>query len=652
MNFLVDYLGFILLKAATVFLTLLPTEVALCLGRIIGVIGYHIDFNHRDTAYDNLKTAFSKEKTPCELRRITRKVYENFSLNIVELLRLPAINKDYLKRYISIEGEQYLKDALNSGKGLIFLAVHFGSWEVSNVLGAMFGYRYMVVAKEQKRFEKLSGLLTSYRQITGAFVVNKGWGTRDIIESLRRKEVVGMVADQGGKGGVFVDFFGKQASMSAGAIRMAMKLDVNILPVFLIRKKGPYHLLKIEPPLDLKTKADPEEIIHANLSKVIKDAEEVIRQHPEQYAWFYKAWKYSQERTVVILSDGKAGHLRQSEAVAMVLQEELRGRNFAPTIRAIEIRFKNNLAKIGFNLSTLFSGKYLCHGCLSCLKHFLDEDSCRKIYAAKGDFVISCGSTLAGLNLILSRESRAQSICILKPGILNSTRFNLVIVPKHDNLPLAKNIFVTSGSPNLIDAAYLEESRKALFKKLPALDSFKPKIGILIGGNTKKSILLKEELEIFLDTVKQKVGDLDAEILFTTSRRTSFELEVLIKSKLADFSRCKLLVVANEKNIPEAVGGILALSKVLIVSEDSISMVSEAASSGKNVIVWRYKPDSQLDLRDKHDRFLKELSDNKNIILATAAELPQKIEDLFKGKTSTVFLNDREIIKKAVNSVI
>jgi len=450
-----------------------------------------------------------------------------------------------------------------------------------------------------------------------------------------------------------VNTFSFIAMVTDAKLKTATKsFSVNILPVFLIRKRGPYHLLKIMPPLDLKSDASPEETILDNLAKVIKGAEEVIRQHPEQYAWFYKAWKYSPRRNVVILSDGKAGHLRQSQAVAKVLEEQLRLKNISPAINTVEVRFKNNLARLGLNLSSFFSKKYLCHGCLVCLKYFLDADSYNKACAVKADFVISCGSSLSGLNLILSRESRAKSICILKPGILNSSRFNLVIAPKHDNLSPAKNISTTSGSPNLIDAAYLEESKKALLKKFPQINSAKPKLGVLIGGDSKRSVLLKEDLEAFLASLAQKAESLDAEILFTTSRRTSPELEGLVKSRLSGSPRAKLLVVANENNLPEAVGGILALSKILIVSEDSISMISEAAASGKSVVVWRYKSAGQLNLSDKHDRFLKELSDKNHIILATAAELPQKIEDLSKGKVNTAPLNDREIIVKAVNSVI
>jgi len=651
MNFLVDYLGFILLRAITAFLILLPADFAWRLGRVIGTMGYFIDVVHRNIVYDNLKIAFGRKKSPQELKRITKRVYESFSQNIVELLRLPAINTEYLKKYISIDGEQYLKDVLKTGRGLIFLAVHFGSWEVSNVLGAMFGYKYKVIAKEQKRFEKLSKLLTSYRQITGAYVVHKGRGTRDIFESLRNNEVVGMVADQGGKSGVFIDFFGKQASMSAGAIRIALKLNATVLPVFLIRKGGPYHILKINPPLDLKPGDDSEEGIAAALKKVISGAEEVISKHPEQYMWFYKVWKYSQQRTITILSDGKAGHLRQSEAVANILKERLKEKNVSSTINSIEVKFKSDLAKMGMAFSSLVSKDYLCHGCMACLKYFLVGTSADAICKVKSDFVISCGSSLSSLNLVLARESKAKSICVLKPGLLGYKRFDLVILPRHDNPPQRKNIFATRGSPNLIYGTYLQEQKTQLLQRFPQLSSHKAKIGILLGGDSKKDIIEVKNLEGFMDSLKKKAEALDMEILITTSRRTPAELERLVKDKFSNFPLCKLMIIANEKNFPEAVGGILALSKILIVSEDSISMISEAASSGNNVLVLSFNENDRVD-PSRHGRFLKELNQKGFVIIASVSEIPQRMEDLAKGKIITHRLDDQEVIAKAVDSII
>ncbi|MFZ5801103.1 MAG: ELM1/GtrOC1 family putative glycosyltransferase [Candidatus Omnitrophota bacterium] len=641
MNFLVDYLGYILLRAITVFFVHIPAQLALYIGRVIGVVGYHLDRHHRNIAYHNLKMAFGQEKPPAELKRITRRLYQNFSQNIVELLRLPAVDAAYLKRYISIEGEEYLKGAIGQKKGFIFLAVHFGSWEVSNVLGAMFGYTYKVIAKEQKRFKRLSALLTSYRQITGANVVNKGWGTRDIIEGLQNNEVVGMVADQGGKSGVFINFFGRPASMSAGAIRIALKLGVTVLPVFLIRIKGPHHLLKVMPPLDLNAAADFEEKVRINLAKAIGYAEEVVRQYPDQYAWFYKVWKYSRQREILILSDGKAGHLRQSEAVAGVLEEQLKRKGLVPATRTIEIRFKSRFACRAAMASSFFSNRGLCQGCQKCLKYFLAEKTHQELSGANADFIISCGSALAGINLIVAAENQAKSIAVLKPVILGVKRFSLVIMPKHDLPPAEKNVFITLGAVNGFAAGP---------KQFPQWDSGRSKIGILIGGDTKNSRLDKGTLASALDLIKAQAEARDLDILVTTSRRTPRQIEELIKEKLSDFARCKLLVVANEKNIPDAVAGILSLSHILVVTDDSISMVSEAASSGQSVLVLREK--SANLTYSRRDRFLRELSEKNHILLSDLTGLSQNLEALFSGRLKTKLLNDREVLVKAVNSII
>jgi len=49
--------------------------------------------------------------------------------------------------------------------------------------------------------------------------------------------------------------------------------------------------------------------------------ERYIRKYPHEYFWFYKIWKYSNLKPVVILSDGKTGHIRQSQAALKLINE-------------------------------------------------------------------------------------------------------------------------------------------------------------------------------------------------------------------------------------------------------------------------------------------------------------------------------------------
>ena len=68
--------------------------------------------------------------------------------------------------------------------------------------------------------------------------------------------------------------------------------------------------------------------------------ERCIINNPDQWLWVHKRWKRTPNRAMVILNDGKAGHLRQAEAVGKIAQE-LSSPELINT-KVIEVKFKNN----------------------------------------------------------------------------------------------------------------------------------------------------------------------------------------------------------------------------------------------------------------------------------------------------------------------
>ena len=137
-------------------------------------------------------------------------------------------------------------------------------------------------------------------------------------------------------------------------------------------------------------------------------------------------------------------------------------------------------------------------------------------------------------------------------------------------------------SPNLINAAYLKEQSEGLIKHYSHLKgNVRTKFGVLIGGDTKGVKFDEDQIRELIDQIKEAALHYNADILLTTSRRTPAAIEQIIVKELKNFERCSLCIIANQRNIPEAVGGILGLSDLVIVSGESISMVSEALSSGK-----------------------------------------------------------------------
>ncbi len=644
-------------KGFGVFVQILPIGVSLWLGKVLGMLAYYLDTKHRRIVYSNLRIAFAKTKTPQEISRIAKDTFVHYGQNLIELFRFPLMDTKKFREYVQVEGREHIEEAIKSGKGVILLAMHFGSWEMANLIGATVGYPYKVLVKAQTKNLRLAALLNSFRQSGGSSVIERGMGTRDLIKSLKNNEVVALVVDQGGKDGVLVPFFGKEASMSSGAIRIAQKRGVPICFVNISRQNGPHHKLIVQKSLNLINTGDEDNDLKSNLKSVVATMETFIRQAPAEYMWFYKIWKYSKEAVVAILTDGKAGHLRQSEALAGHLKKVLAERGVLAELPIFPVSFKSKIHSKFFAVMGCFANIFGRRLRMWLLRFCLVPDSFVGLLSVKPDFIVSCGSSVAGVNFLLSQEHQAKNIVILKPGILGLRHFDLVILPKHDiknRKRWPKNVVVTQGAPNLITLQYLAYQTTELLKRfthLKAANHFK--IGVLLGGDTPDFILSEQKTRILIHQLMEIAEETNGDILLTTSRRTSAKVENFLLRELSKYRRCKLLVLPNRENVPEAVGGILGLADVVVVSGESISMVSEALSSGKKVATFFVEHRGSTPFAEtKHGRFVERLAADGYILLSDVKFMKDSIYKLIKNKVQTKQLDDNAVLVDALRKII
>ena len=105
----------------------------------------------------------------------------------------------------------------------------------------------------------------------------------------------------------------------------------------------------------------------------------------------------------------------------------------------------------------------------------------------------------------------------------------------------------------------------------------KKKISFLIGGNGKSSKILPEELE---GTIKiLNFLSKEYEVIYCFSRRTPINIKDMIKQKASK----KNLFFPQKKINPYWC--LLNISEYIFVTSDSISMLSDALSSGKKVYI-------------------------------------------------------------------
>ncbi|MBI5124544.1 MAG: mitochondrial fission ELM1 family protein, partial [Candidatus Omnitrophica bacterium] len=461
---MIDYIASILVRGLNIIFNFIPIKANLFIGRRLGAIAFFINKKRRLIAYANLKAAFAKEKSPRELRAITKKVYEHMVETFAEILSLTKVIKPYVNKDVEVVNMERIENAGKSGRGTILLTAHFGDWELSSLVSAMKDFPITVLAREQK-MKRLNELLNRLRESKGCRVVRKGMSTKNILKELHRKNMVGILSDQdAGKSGTFVDFFGRPTSAHIGPFEIARHTGAIILPNFIVRTNGPFHKLYLEEYIETK-EVKTHEDLKKGLQKYMSLLEAYIRKYPDQWLWLHKRWKSTPKRTILVLNDGKAGHLNQSLTVARKIQEARTTQNYRvedTSIVIVDVKYKNKFFKLLLLLSSALAN-WRCHGRMRSMKLCLEKETYENLMRAYAEFVVSCGSGLSGVNIFMAKENNAKNIVIMKPGVpFGLRKFNFVITPRHDRIPRRKNVITTALAPNLVDDNALKEAAEVL----------------------------------------------------------------------------------------------------------------------------------------------------------------------------------------------
>ena len=189
------------------------------------------------------------------------------------------------------------------------------------------------------------------------------------------------------------------------------------------------------------------------------------------------------------------------------------------------------------------------------------------------DLLVSCGRGVIALALTVKRMSRGRTLWVhVQDPRFARRHVDLMVVPQHDPVR-GENVLVTTGAVHRVRSASLEAARTRfapLFGPLP-----RPLVGVLIGGSNRVYRLTPAVAA----SLGQQLAALAAQgsgIAITSSRRTS---EAALKALTDQMRGVPHYVWHGAGENPYL--GLLAHADALVVTGDSVNMVSEAASTGK-----------------------------------------------------------------------
>ncbi len=213
------------------------------------------------------------------------------------------------------------------------------------------------------------------------------------------------------------------------------------------------------------------------------------------------------------------------------------------------------------------------------------------------DAVIAAGRRTAPVarNVKQLSGDRTKIIQIMHPGGAVG-EIDLIAVPNHDAVADAPNILKTTGAPHGLTAEILAKAAQEWGARLSGFP--KPRVALIVGGSTRRRRFtdgMARELGWMTSNMAAEAG---GSVLVTTSRRTGSAADALI-GEIEVPARVHRWGEGDDNPYQ----GFLALADAVVVSGESMSMVSEACAVPSPVYI--YGP--QALITAKHRRFHDEL---------------------------------------------
>jgi Kdo2-lipid IVA lauroyltransferase/acyltransferase len=226
-----------------------------------------------------------------EQKKIIKKMmWSNYGKTFVEYLFLNKFRKD--NSHIYFKGKEILKSIINKNKPVIFVSGHFANFELMS----------MELTRET------INLATIYRPLNNLFLnpfmeyarrtyvcrnqIKKGIaGVKESINYLKKNYSIALMIDQRVSEGKRLPFFDQMALTTTLPAQLAIKFNLEIVPIYIKRNLDDSFEMEILKPIALDKNED---LITQKINTTIKlnkILEEMISRDPGQWIWTHNRWK-------------------------------------------------------------------------------------------------------------------------------------------------------------------------------------------------------------------------------------------------------------------------------------------------------------------------------------------------------------------------
>ena len=270
-------------------LSTLPLRALHALGALLGEVAWLARTRARRISEINLALCLP-ERPDAERQRLARRSLRETGKTLTESAWLWCRPRAFVERHVvEVRGAELLERARESGRGVLAVTPHLGSWELCNLPFSPTGdITYLYRPPRNPVVEPT--LLAGRANLGGRPARLDPGGIRTVIAELRRAGTVGVLPDQepDAGAGVFAPFFGVPALTMTLLARLAGRTDPTVL--FVVSERLPrargwrVHFVAAEPGI-----GDADKVRAA--TALNRSVERCVALCPEQYLWSYRRFR-------------------------------------------------------------------------------------------------------------------------------------------------------------------------------------------------------------------------------------------------------------------------------------------------------------------------------------------------------------------------
>ena len=194
------------------------------------------------------------------------------------------------------------------------------------------------------------------------------------------------------------------------------------------------------------------------------------------------------------------------------------------------------------------------------------------------EVLIASGRQSIAVSIAIRRAAAGRCFTVqIQNPVVDPTLFDAIVTPRHDRLK-GSNVIATLGAMNRVTPARLAEAARHFAPQWAEMP--RPLIAVVLGGNNRVYRFTKSVGAQLGRKLAELARNHNAGILVTPSRRTPPDVIAALRAALQDLPA---RIWDGQGENPYL--GYLALADAVVVTADSVNMVSEAATTGKHVYV-------------------------------------------------------------------